>query len=286
MVTTIAATATVEDRLVMLRGLRFHYRDWPNEGAPMLVLLHGYTGHARSWDSFASAMQPDFRVIALDQRGHGESGWADDYSPERMVEDIEAFVTALGLGRFSLLGLSMGGRNAYHYAARRPETLEALVIVDIGPELIASGMERIRTGVLMPDVFDSSEDAFLASRAENPIPPEDELRHRVYNNLMQTEDGRWTFRWDKAMRAPERPIQRPDAEQQWALLPKITCPTLIVRGEISYLFARDVAERMVREIPDARLVEVAGASHSVPLDQPEGFLEAVRPFLQEQSQRR
>ena len=75
----------VRDELIELRGLRFHYRDWPStkRDAKDLVLLHGYTSHARSWDAFAEAMSTDYRVLALDQRGHGETAWASPqaYAP-------------------------------------------------------------------------------------------------------------------------------------------------------------------------------------------------------------
>src|SRR5579862_3645570 len=87
---------TVTDELIELRGLRFHYRDWagPRAGAPDLVLLHGFTGHARSWDAFAQGMSDRYRVLALDQRGHGESGWAGPggYGIGEMTMDLEAFV--------------------------------------------------------------------------------------------------------------------------------------------------------------------------------------------------
>src|SRR5579871_1956499 len=91
--------AKVSDQLLEMRGLRFHYRDWPAQraGAADLVLLHGFSGHARSWDAFAEAMTDRYRVLALDQRGHGESAWAspDAYGVEEMVEDLEGFVRAL-----------------------------------------------------------------------------------------------------------------------------------------------------------------------------------------------
>lgn len=275
----MATDIQVQDRLIMLNGLRFHFRDWGSESAPPLVLLHGFTGHARSWDTFARAMCDRFRVLALDQRGHGETEWADDYAPERMVEDIEAFVRALRLQRFALLGLSMGGRNAYAYAARHPETLDRLVIVDIGPEIMTAGRDRIQTNVQASDVFDDAEEAVRAARALNPRPPEAELRHRLLNNLMQLEDGRWTWRYDRSLRSPDRPLPRPDADSAWAMLPKITCPTLLVRGAESDILSRETADRMVRTIPNCQLVEVPDAGHSVPLDNPSGFIAAVRPFL-------
>src|SRR5437868_649595 len=86
------ANVPVTDELIELRGLRFHYRDWrpKRAGAPTLVLLHGFTGHARSWDGFADAMTDRYRVLALDQRGHGETAWApaDRYGRTEMVDDL------------------------------------------------------------------------------------------------------------------------------------------------------------------------------------------------------
>jgi pimeloyl-ACP methyl ester carboxylesterase len=269
----------VQDKSVALNGLSFHYRDWPNPTGRPLLLLHGYTSHARTWDTFAAAMQPHFRVLALDQRGHGESGWADDYRPERMIEDVDAFVRELKLEGMALLGLSMGGRNAYGYTAQHPDAVERLVIVDIGPEIVPSGSDRIRAGVLLTDVFDDPEEAVQRARAANPRAPEAELRHRTLNNLKQRDDGRWTFRYDVALRAPDRPLPRPDPATAWAELRRITSPTLLVRGAESDILAPETAERMLREIPNCRMVEVPNAGHSIPLDNPQGFIAAVQPFL-------
>jgi len=268
----------VQDATIQLNGLRFHYRDWGNADAQPLLLLHGFTGHARTWDTFAASIRDRYRVLALDQRGHGETEWASDYAPERMVEDIDAFVRALELRRFALLGLSMGGRNAYTYTALHPEEVERLVIVDIGPEIVATGASRIQTGVQAADVFDDPEDAVRAARAANPRPPESELRHRILNNLMQTDDGRWTWRYDKALRSGNR-LPRPGPSAAWDLLPRITCPTLLVRGSESDVLGVDTAERMVQIIPNCRMVTVPESGHSVPLDNPAGFRAAVQEFL-------
>ena len=268
-----------QDQLVMLNGLRFHYREWRRPDAPPLILLHGYTSHARAWDTFARALAPHFHIYALDQRGHGETGWTDDYSSERMVEDVAAFVRALRLDRFDLLGLSMGGRNAYGYAARHQETLKRLVIVDIGPEVPAGGSARIRQGALANDLFDSPEDAYNVARAANARPPEDELRARTANGLMLRDDGRWTYRYDKALRDPDRPRPQPDAAEHWAMLRSIATPTLLVRGAASDILDAAVAQRMTEEMPHCTLVTVPDAGHSIPLDNPQGFIDAVKPWL-------
>ena len=265
------------DQSAMLGGLRFHYREWPNPGAQALVLLHGFTGHARSWDSFASAMQRDYHVYALDQRGHGDSDWTSDYSADAMVEDVHRWVTALGLKQFVLLGLSMGGRNAYQFASMHPEEVERLVIVDIGPEIASAGSNRIVSGVQANDIFESPDAAVAAGRAGNPRADEAELQNRTRNNLLLLEDGTWTYRYDKALRTNRLP--RPDAADAWAMLPKIKAPTLLIRGELSDVLAPEVAERMLRDIPGCKFALVPAAGHSIPLESPAGFLEAVRTFL-------
>jgi pimeloyl-ACP methyl ester carboxylesterase len=268
------------DKNLSINGLNLHYRDWPNEGAPALVLLHGFTGHAASWDTFAEAMNDRYRVLALDQRGHGDSEWAKDYAPERRVEDLEQFVAALALGRFTLLGLSMGGICAYGYAAKHHEALEKLVIVDIAPTLERTGMSRISSGVQAKDVFDTQEEAVAQARLGNPLAPDDALRYRALNNLKQRDDGKWTFKYDVALRnGSTARVVPPDSEAIWASLANITCPTLLVRGEKSDLLGMAAAERMVATIPDCKLVQVANSGHSVPLDNPPGFLEAVRSWL-------
>ena len=280
------ANETVVDELIEMRGLRFHYRDWPcraeqrSGGAPTLVLLHGYTGHARSWDAFAAAMTDRYRVIALDQRGHGETAWAPAgaYGIDDMTDDLTAFVAALGLTGFTLLGLSMGGMVAMEYAGRRPPELAAVVIVDIAPELVSSGAGRIRDGAKASDIFASRDAAFAAARAANPRPPEAHHRHRVDHSLMRLEEGTWTWRYDRALR--EVSALRPrDAATAWRSCEAITVPTLLIRGAESDLLSPEIAARMARTIPGAAFAEVAGAGHSVPLDAPEGFLAAARGFL-------
>jgi pimeloyl-ACP methyl ester carboxylesterase len=275
--------ADVRDELIEMRGLRFYYRDWASSrrDAPTLLLLHGYTGHARSWDHFAAAMTDRYRVLALDQRGHGQTDWAppDRYDTDEMITDVEAFVAALGLDRFVLLGLSMGGLVSIGYAGKRPRQLDRLVIVDIAPELDVAGLERIRAGVVRSDVFDSVDEAFARAREDNPIPPPDHQRYRIAYSLMRREDGKYTYRYDRALRDPNNPRRGIPAEEGWQMVANINVPTLLVRGELSDILSRPIAEKMSATIADCRLVEIAGSSHPVPLDKPDEFLEAVRTFL-------
>ena len=130
------ATVEPRDKRVALDDVELHYAEWGDAASPPMVLLHGFMAHARTWDLFAADLARDYRVIAVDQRGHGDSGRAPDgkYGTEYYVADLEQFVAALGLRSFVLVGMSMGGRNSMVYASRHPETVERLVIVDIAPE--------------------------------------------------------------------------------------------------------------------------------------------------------
>jgi pimeloyl-ACP methyl ester carboxylesterase len=173
----------------------------------------------------------------------------------------------------------MGGLVSIGYAGKRPGRLARLVIVDIAPELDMEGLKRIQAGVVRSDVFMSVDEAYARARADNPIPPDDQLRHRIEYSLMRREDGRFTYRYDRALRDPKNPRTGIPAEAGWRRVANIDVPTLLVRGELSDILSKPVAARMAKAIPDCRLVEVAGSSHPVPLDKPAAFLDAVSTFL-------
>jgi esterase len=269
-------------RTVTLGGLALHYCDWGAAPARPLVLLHGITGHARTWDHLASALQPDFRVIALDQRGHGDSQWAPggDYSIGAMATDVERLADHLGLDRFLLLGLSMGGHVAIALAGALPERVERLVIVDIGPDIAPAGLERVRGMIgTAPERFASEDEAREYVRRGNPRYNEAELRRRVAHGLTRLPDGGLAWKYDTAIREAMRRGLRREVMDLWEPLARITCPTLIVRGFESDILSPEIAKRMLARLLDGRLVEIAEAGHSVPGDQPEAFAAAVRAFL-------
>jgi pimeloyl-ACP methyl ester carboxylesterase len=270
------------DHTVTLDGLALHYCEWGPAHARPLVLLHGITGHARTWDHLALALQPGSRVIALNQRGHGDSQWAPggDYSVGAMAADVERLADHLGLNRFLLLGLSMGGRVAIALAGTHPERVERLVIVDIGPDIAPAGMERVRSMIgTAPERFTSEDEACEYVRRGNPRYNEAELRRRVAHGLTPSPDGGLAWKYDKAIREVMRLGLRREAMDLWAPLARITCPTLLVRGAESDILSPEIAKRMLASLPDGRLVEIAEAGHSVPGDQPEAFAAAVRSFL-------
>src|SRR6266513_597809 len=120
------------------------------------TILHRITGHAHAWDTLSLALQPHFHVYALDQRGHGDSDPADVYNAVAAFDDIAGVVDQLGLTSLVLVGLSMGGRNAMYFAAKRPDRVRTLVVVDIGPE-ISRRATVPSAGPAEPDTWESIE---------------------------------------------------------------------------------------------------------------------------------
>ena len=269
------------ERTVKVNGLTLHYLDWGPADAPPVVLLHGVTGHARVWDHLAERLVPGRRVLALDQRGHGDSDPApdDDYRVGTMADDLAAFAGSLRLERFTLVGHSMGGRIAITYAADHAARLDRLVIVDIGPDIDRVGLQRVRDLMAKsPERIESEEWAVEYIRRANPLQNVDMLRERVRHGLKRLPDGELTWKYAKGLRDLMRE-GRGDAVDLWEPLPRIPCPTLIVRGAASDILAPDVAKTMVERLPDGRLVEIEGAGHTVPADRPDEFVREIRAFL-------
>ena len=110
----MATSVQPKDKTVDVNGINLHYLDWGNENKPKLLLLHGLRGHCHSWDDVSAEFCKDYHILALDQRGRGESDWAPsgDYSSQSFVADLEGFCEAVEFDKFTLIGHSMGGRNS------------------------------------------------------------------------------------------------------------------------------------------------------------------------------
>jgi esterase len=257
-----------------VNGLRLRTLDWGTEGKPPVLLLHGLAVFALAWEHNAEALSKDFHVVALDQRGHGDSdrGTCADYRTEVYAADILGVADALGWDRFSLVGQSMGGHNAMYVAATHPERVERLVISDMEPVMRLDLIAYMREADALPEYADL--DAVLAEFNErNPRPSAELQRRRAENTVKQLPNGRLTVKYD--LYAPKCWT----AIDLWAHLPKISAPTLIVRGEESPVLRTEIAHKMMDAIPDCKFVEITGAGHSIGLDNPTDFDRAVREFL-------
>jgi esterase len=266
-----------------VNGLRVHYLDWGNPGAPPVVCVHGYTSSAQAFNALARRFHDRYHFVAMDVRGHGESAWspAGAYQYRDQVGDLAAVVDKLGLSRFTLIGTSMGGIIAMAYAGAHPDRLTHLVINDIGPD-VEVGSQRITLMVgSRPDEFGTLDDAMAYRRQMSPIVAGrtlDDQRELALGVLRQRPDGRWIWKMDPAYIQQRVKIGPPERPALWPALQRVTCPTLVVWGSDSDVLSEPQARRMVDTLADGELVTVPGVGHAPTLVEP-AVVTALERFL-------
>lgn len=267
---------------IVLRQMRFHFLEWGEPDAPPIVLLHGGHQSAHSWDLVSLHLARKYRVLALDQRGHGDSEWARDveYSNHNMALDAEAFIAALGLQRPVLIGHSMGARNSMLLARRDHAYLRAMVIVDVGPEVTERGRAAIAGFVQANQEFDDLEHFVANVRKYDPYRPREHIERTVKYNMLQRADGKFVSKCDANPRklgivrgtGPLDNITLDDARD-------FKLPVLVIRGETSNILAPDAAERFRDALPHGTLVTVPNCGHNVHGQNTKGFIAALNHFL-------
>ena len=268
---------------VSVGGLRLHYLDWraPDDGASVMVLLHGLQDCARSWDFFAASMRAEgYRVVALDSRGHGDSEHSDGaaYGFRDYVADVEGLVGRLGLRDVTLVGHSAGGRYAFTFAAEYPELVRALVVVDIDPDAVnADSRGMFARYHAESDEWESLDAVVERLRSRQPRSSEDMLLHQARHMTRELPGGRRAWKRDRRLLAA---YERPDLWEEWR---RVRAPTLIVRGRQSELLTHEVAVRMrealVRTNRHVRLAEPEGGGHWFYQEAPGAFEAAAGWFL-------
>lgn len=255
----------------------------PQDGEP-IVLLHGLRAYAHWFDDVAEVVPDRYRVIALDQRGRGGSGWSADgaYHTDAYVADLRAVTQALGLSRFILAGHSMGGTNAVAFAALYPDAVSALVVIDSAPELDPRGIARIGAELAAtPRGFASIEAARAFLRPLHARASEANFETRLRWMLVPEGEG-LDWRIDPTIFDGR---MKPDSpELGWSRLATLRCPTLFLRGAESDLVSPDTAARMqacvarsMRE--QSVLEEIPAAAHMIVEDNPADFNDKFLRFL-------
>jgi pimeloyl-ACP methyl ester carboxylesterase len=271
-----------ESRHVVVGGTRLHLLDWGTAGQPPLLFLHGGALSARTWDVVCLGLRGEYHCVALDQRGHGDSEWSPimDYAPESHARDIDGVLDALGFERAVLIGQSMGGLNAFVYTRMHPERVAGLVLIDVGPDIRMAGAQRIGDFVHNTAEIDSIEDFVEQAMAFNPLRDRRLLTWSVRNNVRQLPSGKFVRKNDTRFfgRLGLEEVKR-RIEASWRDPSDITCPVLVVRGELSDVFLDDAAERFAASLPHGRWARVAGAGHTVQGDNPAGLIAVMRPLL-------
>lgn len=270
-------------------GVSLRLWDWGGDGPPVL-LLHGFGMSARVWDPIAGALATH-RVLAPDARGHGDSDRSPDPhgSSRTGLADLTALVDELALERFALVGHSMGAAVSIRFAARHPERLERLVLLDAGPDLPAVSRRRPRPQPRRTPPVSGFASVGAYAQALGILYPRarpEELLELAHHWLTRRPDGRFEPKLDPGLLRPENHgaepsavARRKDSDLLWSQLARIRCPILIVRGAHSTVLSEPTARRMLAVAEDAQLVELAQAGHAVMLDAPRALAAALQGFL-------
>jgi pimeloyl-ACP methyl ester carboxylesterase len=284
------SSAGLTDRFYESQALRLHYADWGNDAAPPLILIHGGRDHCRSWDAVARALQPHFHVMAPDLRGHGDSDWAkgSSYSLSDYVYDLACLVRSASVGQTAIVGHSMGGMIGLMYAGASPNQVSHLAVLDGVTVLPGSPRrpihKRITEWVSQLDKIAERKNRYFRSVAEAAqrisahnvrITPEQAL-HLANHGVKRNTDGSYSWKFDEYQRAMAP--YRLSPNDHAALWSRITCPTLLLRGNESFLPDPETAG-VLAHFRRAHLVTIVGAGHWLHHDKLDEVLGVLRPFL-------
>ena len=261
------------------------YRRFGKPGRTPVVIVHGASYFSYDWIDAAAAIATDREVVAMDMRGFGDSSWsaAKDYSVAAMGGDIAALATHLGWDKFIPVGHSMGGRGVAWCAANHPARVSAAVLVDYSPDNAPAGSRRTAERVgRQPDVFASVE-AAMQYHGVDPATESGKARHARYEAFLRPTAGGLQLKRDLHFRDQfKRTLDTGEKAKlgidMWQVLREVACPTLVVRGAQSDMFAPETVPKMMEANTRFEVVSIEGGHH-VAGDNPTGLVATVRTFL-------
>ncbi|RJE71334.1 alpha/beta fold hydrolase [Reichenbachiella sp. MSK19-1] len=242
------------------------------EGQP-LIIIHGLLGSLDNWLTLGKRFSEQYQVYLIDQRNHGKSFHSDEWSYDRMVEDLEYFIDELGIENPILLGHSMGGKTVMQFTAFHPDKVDKLIVADIGPKFYPPHHKQIFAGLDAVPIGD------ITSRQQ----ADDILKEYVADlgtrtflmkNLTRSGEG---FAWKMNLPVIKANIENVGEALSYHL--PIETETLFVRGGKSDYILDDDWDEIEEIFPNATLETVDNAGHWLHAEQPEDFYNKVMQFI-------
>ncbi|MEE8271043.1 MAG: alpha/beta hydrolase [Alphaproteobacteria bacterium] len=259
-------------------GKRLYYRDYgPPHGAATTVLcLPGLARNSSDFDALASRLAADRRVVCPDYRGRGRSDYDRDwrhYAPPSVAYDIATMLTALGIERAVAVGTSLGGLLAMGLAVSRPTVLRGAVLNDVGPDLPAGGLRRVRDYIARDRPLPDWPAAVatlqrMMPTVSVPEPAEDGWLTLAKGTWRESEDGLLRYDFDARLaKTLDRDGAAPDLWPLFRALARV--PLVAVRGAVSDILTAETFARMAETAADLTPVTVDGVGHTPNLQEPE-----------------
>ncbi len=253
------------------QGNRLHYLDYGGEGTT-LICMHGVIGNAWNWYEVASGISDRRRVLALDYRGYGESQWSPshNYRTSDHVADLGALIESLGEDTVDLMGSSWGALVAIQYAAENPDRVGRTVVVDVEASFSQSETDLFPR----PTSHADHDDVRAGLGFAFPNAPEEMLELTALTSFVPVDGGRLAPKHDPYFfeRWPFR------SDDHWERLEGMETNALLVHAADSFVNG-DVMAEMARRMGNATLVQVQNSTHVVSVDNPDGLVEVLLPFL-------
>lgn len=280
-----------ERRWTSRDGLSLYARDYAGAGGPVLlpvICLHGLTRNSRDFEDLAPRIAGQGRrVLALDVRGRGQSDWdpqPERYTPTTYVGDVLDLLDALGIARAIFVGTSMGGIITMVLAAKRLDAVAGAILNDVGPEIAAEGLARIKgyVGGSGPIASWNDATAYCEDINEVAFPAYTHADwKRFARRLFREQDGIPRLDYDPAIAVQmQNGKYKASTFVAWLMFRKLARrrPTLLVRGALSDLLSPDIAHRMRKAAPKMDYVEVPNVGHAPMLSEP-AAASAIDAFL-------
>ncbi len=259
-------------------GIRLHYRDYagPPEKPP-IVCIPGLTRNARDFAAVADRLAGAWRLILVDLRGRGESGYAKDplsYAPLTYMQDVQGLIETLHLPRIVAFGTSLGGLVTMLLSSTSPDLIAGALINDIGPEIETAGLQRIAGYVGRAQSHPTWLHAARAlAEAQGDVYPDYGLeRWLAYAKRLYrlTPGGRVVLDYDMKIGEAFRLGGGGGAIDMWPAFDSLAgSPVALVRGERSDLLSQETVAEMARRVPDLQVATVPRVGHAPVLDEPE-----------------
>ena len=269
---------------LVCEGREIHYTEWGAPQAPAVIAWHGLARTGRDMDDIAAHLAARYRVICPDTIGRGLSQWSPDPAREYCLDFYSriavSVVDQLDLSAFHWIGTSMGGALGMRLAAGPLKgRMRRLILNDIGPQLGAAAVERIRAYAGKPPQFERMselEQYFRTIYKPYGWLSDEQWRRLTETSARRTPDGKLMPHYDPSMVLQFE--HHPRDYDQWDAYDAIEAPTLCLRGETSDLLLEETAKQMQQRGPRAGLVTIAGCGHAPALNVPEQFT-LVERFL-------